>query len=109
MLDIVVKTLIQNGHQITVFNNLSSGLKLNHWELDLKRFQIILQKEKAKLPEIDLSLGSVTARCFASDVYLELMKKHSLGEEKKLSREEIGVIKRVGSYRSGCWEIMEDK
>ena len=34
------------------------------------------KEENAKLPEIDLSLGGVTARCFASDTYLSLMNEH---------------------------------
>lgn len=38
-------------------------------------------EENAKLPEIDLSLGGVTARCFASDFYLGLMKEHGLNHE----------------------------
>ena len=42
---------------------------------------ILSKEEKAKLPEIDLSLGGVTARCFASDVYLGLMKEHGLNNE----------------------------
>jgi predicted HTH transcriptional regulator len=37
--------------------------------------------EKAKLPEIDLSLGGVTARCFASDFYLGFMREHGLNNE----------------------------
>ena len=32
------------------------------------------------LPVIDLSLGGVTARCYASDVYLELMKEAENGD-----------------------------
>ena len=89
---------------------------------------ILSKEEKAKLPEIDLSLGGVTARCFASDVYLGLMKEHGLNNEglneglnlsekakivyeliKKLS-EELKCIRRNGSKKTGYWEIiMEDK
>ena len=38
-------------------------------------------EENAKLPEIDLSLGGVTARCFASDFYLGFMREHGLNNE----------------------------
>lgn len=38
------------------------------------------KEENAKLPEIDLSLGGVTARCFASDTYLSLMNEHKMNE-----------------------------
>ncbi len=47
------------------------------WGRGFEKIAAYCAEEKAKLPEIDLSLGGVTARCFASDAYLELLERHS--------------------------------
>lgn len=47
------------------------------WGRGFEKIAAYCAEEKAKLPEIDLSLGGVTARCFASDAYIELLGRHS--------------------------------
>lgn len=54
---------------------------IESWGRGFEKISNYCAEEKAKLPEIDLSLGGVTARCFASDVYLGLMKEHGLNNE----------------------------
>lgn len=46
------------------------------WVRGFEKIIAFCKELNAKLPEIDLSLGGVTARCFASDAYLKLMKDH---------------------------------
>lgn len=46
------------------------------WARGFEKIAAYCEEEKAKLPVIDLSLGGVTARCFASDSYLALMEEH---------------------------------
>ena len=46
------------------------------WARGFEKIAAYCEELNAKLPEIDLSLGGVTARCFASETYLKLMKEH---------------------------------
>ena len=57
---------------------------IESWGRGFEKIANYCAEENAKLPEIDLSLGGITARCFASDFYLGLMKEHNLGEESKI-------------------------
>lgn len=57
---------------------------IESWGRGFEKIANYCAEENAKLPEIDLSLGGITARCFASDFYLGLMKVHNLGEEIKI-------------------------
>ena len=50
------------------------------WARGFEKIAAYCKELNARLPEIDLSLGGVTARCFASDAYLELMKEHKVGD-----------------------------
>ena len=49
---------------------------IESWARGFEKITAFCEELNAKLPEIDLSLGGVTARCFASDAYLKLMKEH---------------------------------
>ena len=49
---------------------------IESWARGFEKITTYCKELNAKLPVIDLSLGGVTARCFASDAYLELMKEH---------------------------------
>ena len=53
---------------------------IESWARGFKKITRYCEEENAKLPVIDLSLGGVTARCYASDVYLELMKEAENGD-----------------------------
>ena len=57
---------------------------IESWGRGFEKIANYCAEENAKLPEIDLSLGGITARCFASDFYLGLMTEHNLGEESKI-------------------------
>ena len=46
---------------------------------------IYRKEENAKIPEIDLSLGGITARCYASNYYIELMSEHNEVNEVNIS------------------------
>ncbi|MCI7036340.1 MAG: ATP-dependent DNA helicase RecG, partial [Spirochaetia bacterium] len=46
------------------------------WGRGFEKIVGYCKEENAKIPEIDLSLGGVTARCFASEPYLKLMAEH---------------------------------
>lgn len=59
-----------------IANVFLSAVWLNLGHEVLKKIISFCKELNAKLPEIDLSLGGVTARCFASDTYLKLMKDH---------------------------------
>lgn len=54
---------------------------IESWGSGFEKIANYCAEEKAKLPEIDLSLGGVTARCFASVFYLGLVKEHGLNTE----------------------------
>ena len=45
---------------------------IESWGRGFEKISNYCAEEKAKLPEIDLSLGGVTARCFASDVLIKI-------------------------------------
>ena len=66
----------------------SKDFDYSNYQKELKEFisyldSLLQEKEQSNKSEIDLSLGGVTARCFASNFYLELMKKHNLALENK--------------------------
>ena len=50
--------------------------------------EILFSETTFKLPVIDLSLGGVTARCFASEPYLALMNEHKEAVSPKMSDNE---------------------
>lgn len=58
---------------------------IESWARGFSKITRYCEEENAKLPEIDLSLGGVTARCFASEVYLALMNEHIETEKVPLS------------------------
>ena len=53
---------------------------IESWARGFSKIKRYCEEENAKLPVIDLSLGGVTARCFASDAYLALLHEHENGE-----------------------------
>ena len=58
---------------------------IESWARGFSKITRYCEEENAKLPEIDLSLGGVTARCFASDKYLALMNEHQETENVPLN------------------------
>ena len=58
---------------------------IESWARGFSKITRYCEEENAKLPVIDLSLGGVTARCFASDKYLALMNEHQEAENFPLS------------------------
>lgn len=58
---------------------------IESWVRGFSKITRYCEEENAKLPEIDLSLGGVTARCFASDKYLALMNEHQETENVPLN------------------------
>ena len=58
---------------------------IESWARGFSKITRYCEEENAKLPVIDLSLGGVTARCFASDKYLALMNEHQETENVPLS------------------------
>ena len=58
---------------------------IESWTRGFSKITRYCEEENAKLPEIDLSLGGVTARCFASDKYLALMNEHQETENVPLN------------------------
>ena len=53
---------------------------IESWARGFNKITRYCEEENAKLPVIDLSLGGVTARCYASDVYLALMNEYENGD-----------------------------
>lgn len=76
---------------------------IESWARGFSKITRYCEEENAKLPEIDLSLGGVTARCFASDKYLALMNEHQetenvplnvpLTERQKTTQKILDIIK----------------
>lgn len=58
---------------------------IESWARGFSKITRYCEEENAKLPVIDLSLGGVTARCFASDKYLALMNEHQETENVPLN------------------------
>ena len=58
---------------------------IESWARGFNKIKGYCEEENAKLPVIDLSLGGITARCFASDKYLALMNEHKELENVSLS------------------------
>lgn len=58
---------------------------IESWARGFSKITRYCEEENAKLPVIDLSLGGVTARCFASDKYLALMNEHQEKENVPLN------------------------
>ena len=64
---------------------------IESWGRGFEKINNYCRDENAKLPQIDLSLGGVTARCFASDLYLSLEKSpdsQNGSQETEKTREE---------------------
>ncbi len=55
------------------------------WARGFEKIESYCTEENARLPVIDLSLGGVTARCFASDAYLKLMEQMSFDDIRRIS------------------------
>jgi ATP-dependent DNA helicase RecG len=70
---------------------------IESWGRGFEKIANYCAEENAKLPEIDLSLGGVTARCFASDFYLGLNEGLNLSEKEKIVYELIKKYKQVTS------------
>ena len=49
---------------------------IESWARGFSKITRYCEEENAKIPVIDLSLGGVTARCFASEAYQALMNEH---------------------------------
>ena len=62
---------------------------IESWGRGFEKIANYCAEENAKLPEIDLSLGGVTARCFASDFYLGLMREHNLGTDEAIMKDKM--------------------
>ncbi len=58
---------------------------IESWARGFSKITRYCEEENAELPVIDLSLGGVTARCFASDKYLALMNEHQETENVPLT------------------------
>ena len=54
---------------------------IESWARGFNKITRYCEEENAKLPVIDLSLGGVTARCYASDAYLALMNEYEKTEK----------------------------
>jgi ATP-dependent DNA helicase RecG len=54
---------------------------IESWARGFNKITRYCEEENAKLPVIDLSLGGVTARCYASDGYLALMNEYEKTEK----------------------------
>ncbi len=49
---------------------------IESWGRGFEKIAAYCKEETAKIPEIDLSFGGVTARCFASEKYIKLMNEY---------------------------------
>ena len=58
---------------------------IESWGRGFEKIANYCKEENAKIPEIDLSLGGITARCYASDYYIELMSEHNEVNEVNIS------------------------
>lgn len=58
---------------------------IESWARGFEKITAYCKEYKAKLPVIDLSLGGITARCFASDSFIELMNEHNIEMSNKMS------------------------
>ena len=62
---------------------------IESWGRGFEKIANYCAEESANLPEIDLSLGGVTARCFASDFYLGLIREHNLGTDEAIMKDKM--------------------
>lgn len=76
---------------------------IESWGRGFEKIVNYCKEEKAKVPEIDLSLGGVTARCFASELYLKLMKDH----EKEFSGQNEGLNDPINELENLVLEIIK--
>ncbi|WP_443738828.1 ATP-binding protein [Treponema sp.] len=83
-LENLYKEHISKPHNPNLANVFFKCGMIESWGRGFEKIESYCKEEKAKIPEIDLSLGGVTARCFASESYLKLMKEHSVNDEKNL-------------------------
>ena len=66
---------------------------IESWARGFSKITRYCKEENAKLPEIDLSLGGVTARCFASDKYLAFLNEHQETENVPLTERQNTTLK----------------
>lgn len=50
---------------------------IESWGRGFEKIAAYCKEENAKIPEIDLSLGGITVRCFASEKYMKLMNEYN--------------------------------
>ncbi len=74
------KEHISKPHNPNLANVFFKCGMVESWGRGFEKIAAYCNDENAKIPQIDLSLGGITARCFASDKYLELEDKKGLNE-----------------------------